>query len=64
MNKTIVHYSVKLPDFDRLGDAIKKHIKSVLLDRAMQNDLDGLQVINWCRTIKRLYPVKTKGEYI
>ena len=38
--------------------------KNAVIDLDMKEDLERSKVINWCRTAKPLYPMKTTGIYI
>ena len=55
-------YTVSLPPLSSYPDEFQQQYKDALIDLDMKDDLERSEVINWCRTTKQLYPLKTTGN--
>ena len=54
--------SIRLPPLDSYPIEFKHWYNLNVVDSDMKNDLQRLKAINWCRTAKTLYPIKTRGK--
>lgn len=61
--KNFHRYSALLPCLKQVNEAFKHSYNITVLDTDVKNDLQQSKVINWCRTSKVLYPIKTRGSY-
>ena len=57
-------FTLRLPDFSREEQALHDLLKEKLIDFGTKTDLEEAKVINFCRTIQTLYPLKTAGKCI
>ena len=48
-------------NFTHLPQQFTEMYKNAIIDLDMKDDLERSDVINWCRTAKPLYPLKTTG---
>lgn len=55
-------YSVLLIPLDRYPDEFRHLYSDAIFDLDMKDDLERSNVINWCRTVRTLYPVKTTAD--
>ncbi|KAJ8315296.1 hypothetical protein KUTeg_007446 [Tegillarca granosa] len=55
-------YSICLPPLNAFPPEFKHWYNICVLDLDMKDDLQRAKVINWCRTAKPLYPVKTTAD--
>ncbi|KAK3097969.1 hypothetical protein FSP39_014886 [Pinctada imbricata] len=54
--------SIRLPPLNAYPEEFKHWYNLAVVDVDMKNDLQRCKAINWCRTAKTLYPIKTKGD--
>lgn len=54
-------YTIILMDFHQFPREFAMFIKDNMIDQDMKQDLTSEAIINWCRTLRPLYPLKTKG---
>ena len=57
-------YSVLLLPLDRYPEEFRHLYSDAIFDLDMKDDLERSKVINWCRTTRPLYPVKTTGKIL
>ena len=57
----ITSFSVFLPPLDKFPHIFKLNYIRCVIDLDMKNDLQNLGVLNWCKDVKKLYPVITSG---
>lgn len=55
-------YSITLPDLSLYPEGFRHFYLMNIVDADIRQDLQDNKIINWCRTAKTLYPLKTKGE--
>lgn len=55
-------FTAALPYFKKYVVDFVARFKDAIVDRDMKSDLEGAGVINWCRTARKLYPLKTTGD--
>jgi hypothetical protein len=62
--KTFHLFSALLPCLRQVSEDFKQFYNLNILDLDVKDDLQRSKVINWCRTAKTLYPLKTRGKGI
>ncbi|KAH3727329.1 tumor necrosis factor alpha-induced protein 3-like [Dreissena polymorpha] len=55
-------YQIALPSSKLFPRSFHDAMLEALVDRDMLDDLEQERIINWCRTTKKLYPLKTTGD--
>lgn len=54
-------FNINLPNLSLYPDGFRHFYLLNIVDTDIKQDLQENKVINWCRTAKPLYPLKTKG---
>ncbi|XP_072911884.1 tumor necrosis factor alpha-induced protein 3 [Hemitrygon akajei] len=60
--RSLHRYTVELFRQSHFSPTFRNMIQDTLLDRALQNALQGSGNLNWCREVKKLVPLKTNGD--
>ncbi|XP_056014394.1 tumor necrosis factor alpha-induced protein 3-like isoform X6 [Ostrea edulis] len=60
--KTFHFFSALLPCLTQVSEEFKHFYNLNILDLDVKDDLQKAKVINWCRTAKTLYPLRTRGD--
>ncbi|XP_022294092.2 tumor necrosis factor alpha-induced protein 3-like isoform X3 [Crassostrea virginica] len=60
--KSLYLYSALLPCLKLVNEEFKHFYNLIVLDLDVKDDLQRSKVINWCRTSKKLCPIKTRGD--
>ncbi|ELU03268.1 hypothetical protein CAPTEDRAFT_227370 [Capitella teleta] len=58
----IASRTIQLPDLSGCPEELGQCVQKRLLDENMQEALEGPGVLNWCRNIRPLYALRTKGD--
>ena len=61
--KQMSKHTVCLPrEWRHFADTLRSKLEDVILDMDMKEDLESTHAINWCRSVRHLYPIKIAGE--
>ncbi|KAK3580689.1 hypothetical protein CHS0354_017970 [Potamilus streckersoni] len=60
--QTFAAFQSSLINLHDYPDDFRNYFEESFLDMDLLQDLERSKVINWCRTVKRLYPLKTTGD--
>ena len=55
-------FNITLPNLSLYPDGFRHFYLMNVVDTDIKHDLQQNKVINWCRSAKTLYPLKTKGK--
>lgn len=57
-------YNINLPNLTLYPEGFRHFYLLNILDTDIRQELQDNKVINWCRSAKTLYPLKTKGKML
>ena len=60
--KDLTNTTVQLPELRKLPPDFQRMLKEALFDQDMKETLKRAKALNWCRTIRHLYPLRTMGD--
>ncbi|XP_052811547.1 tumor necrosis factor alpha-induced protein 3-like [Mya arenaria] len=55
-------YQIAIPLLESFSPQLSRNFQDAIFDNDMLNDLESSHIINWCRTTKKLYPIKTTAD--
>ena len=59
--QNMAKYTLRLVNLHQFPDDFACFLRENLVDEDMEEDLTKAHAVNWCRTVKKLYPLKTRG---
>ncbi|WAR08256.1 TNAP3-like protein [Mya arenaria] len=62
INTKFNKYQIAIPLLESFSPQLSRNFQDAIFDNDMLNDLESSHIINWCRTTKKLYPIKTTAD--
>ena len=60
--QTMTKYTLILINLEQFPAEFASYLEENIIDVGMKHELENRKIINWCRTVKPLFPLKTRGR--